>query len=472
MVFYRKYRPQKIEELDSREIRNTLYSVFTDKSIPHAFLFTGPKGLGKTSTARIIAKVLNCEKNNKNDKEKKQKTNENIEPCNKCIQCISITNGTNIDILEIDGASNRGIDEIRDLREKIKLSPALATKKIYIIDEVHMLTTEAFNALLKTLEEPPSHAVFVLCTTEPHKVPETISSRCFHISFKTATNKELARSFERIAKSEKITIDKDALDLIASMSDRSFRDGVKLLEEIRSLAKSEKITKELIEKKYKSSNINQQISQMLEYLGEKDLKKSLKLVSEIVNEGIDLKYFTESLAEKIHKLLLIKAGVLEEEKLPAENFSLDDIRKLAFLLQNTTYDLKYAVLPQLPLELLILTWCSEEKEAKKEINSILKPEENKDAVIKVKTPVKSSSLDDDKVWEDLIDQVKVRNHSIAGLLRGGRLEKFKNGEAVIETSFKFHKERLEDIKAKVIIEEAFEEITGKKTKVLILLKEK
>jgi DNA polymerase-3 subunit gamma/tau len=473
MVFYRKYRPQKIGELDSKEIRDTLYSVFTDKSIPHAFLFTGPKGLGKTSTARIIAKVLNCEKNNKNDKEKKIKTNENIEPCNKCTQCTSVTNGTNIDILEIDGASNRGIDEIRDLREKIKLSPASASKKVYIIDEVHMLTTEAFNALLKTLEEPPPHAVFILCTTEPHKVPETISSRCFHISFKTATNEELARSFERIVKSEKISIDKDALNLIASMSDRSFRDGVKLLEEIRSLAKNEKITKELIEKKYKPSNINQQISQMLGYLGEKDLKKSLLLVSKIVEQGIDLKYFTEALAEKIHKLLLIKVGVLdEEEKLPINSFSLDDIKKLAFLLEKTAYDLKYSVLPQLPLELLILTWCVEEKEVKKETGFISKPDETKDTEEKPKASVKSLSSENDRVWEDLIDQVKVHNHSIAGLLRGGRLEKFKDGEAVIETSFKFHKERLEDAKAKVTIEEAFEEVTGKKTKVLILLKEK
>ena len=475
MVFYRKYRPQKIEELDSKNIRNTLYSVFTDKSIPHAFLFTGPKGLGKTSTARIIAKVLNCEKNNKNDKEKKTKTNENIEPCNKCSQCTSITNGTNMDILEIDGASNRGIDEIRDLREKIKLSPASASKKVYIIDEVHMLTTEAFNALLKTLEEPPAHAVFILCTTEPHKVPETISSRCFHISFKTATNEELARSFERIAKSEKIAIDKDALNLIADMSDRSFRDGVKLLEEIRSLAKSEKITKELIEKKYKSSNINQQVFQMLEYLGEKDLKNSLILVSKLVEQGIDLKYFTEALAEKIHKTLLIKVGVIDkEDKLPTENFSLEDIKKLAFLLEKTAYELKYSVLPQLPLELLILEWCVEKKEEndRKDLN------EKIDEVTDVKKKEINSSKKvftvskDDEAWQSLIDKVKIYNHSIAGVLRGGSLKSWDNNEVVIETGFKFHKEKLEEIKSKTIIEKACEEITGKKTKVLILLKDK
>src|SRR3990167_4121885 len=144
MVFYRKYIPQTIEELDSSEVRNKLVSFLSKRSSIHALLFTGPKGLGKTSAARIVAKVVNCEKQKKGE----------IEPCNKCSQCISITSGTNIDVLEIDGASNRGIDEIRDLREKVRLSPAGAHKKVYIIDEVHMLTTEAFNALLKTLQEP------------------------------------------------------------------------------------------------------------------------------------------------------------------------------------------------------------------------------------------------------------------------------------------------------------------------------
>lgn len=209
MVFYRKYRPQTIAQLDSEAVREKLLSVLSSKSIPHAFLFTGPKGLGKTSTARIVAKALNCEK----------KAAGAVEPCNKCDQCVSITNGTNFDVLEIDGASNRGIDEIRDLREKVKLAPISSAKKVYIIDEVHMLTNEAFNALLKTIEEPPEHVVFMFCTTEPHKVPETILSRCFHIAFKKATIPELVHSFERIAKGEKLTVDSDVFGEIAKLSD-------------------------------------------------------------------------------------------------------------------------------------------------------------------------------------------------------------------------------------------------------------
>src|SRR5579884_4048056 len=189
MVFYRKYRSQTINDLDSTAVRETLLRILQKpQSIPHAFLFTGPKGLGKTSTARIVAKVVNCTARHGPQPASR------IEPCNECSQCTSITNGTNLDVFEIDAASNRGIDEIRDLKEKIRLSPVAAKKKVYIIDEVHMLTTEAFNALLKTLEEPPSHAMFILCTTEQHKVPATILSRCFHIGFSKATPDELVRS--------------------------------------------------------------------------------------------------------------------------------------------------------------------------------------------------------------------------------------------------------------------------------------
>ncbi len=375
MVFYRKYRPQKIEELDSHEVRDKLYSVLESSSV-HAFLFTGPKGLGKTSTARIVAKVINCErklqvKSKKLDREnandQRLKTKDQIEPCNKCDQCISITNGTNLDILEIDGASNRGIDEIRDLREKVKLSPARATKKVYIIDEVHMLTTEAFNALLKTLEEPPSHVVFILCTTEPHKVPSTILSRCFHIQFNKATSLELISSFERIIKSEKLRADRQALGLIASLSDGSFRDGSKILQELVFVARGNKLTKKLVEEKYQISNINYQIAEMIEYLASKDTKKALDQVSILLDQGLNIGYFIQQLIQVLHNHFLYKAGVENSSKFEVLasrrsgqssklKLGIEETKRLIEILAKAHSELRYAVLPQLPLELAIVEW--------------------------------------------------------------------------------------------------------------------
>src|SRR3990172_7009591 len=261
MVFYRTYRPQKISELDSQSVRESLFALFAKGfDVPHAFLFSGPKGLGKTSAARIVAKVINCEKHEKLKKGKL--TEAEIEPDNKCWQCTSITAGTNFDILEIDGASNRGIDEIRDLKEKINLLPAKAFRKVYIIDEVHMLTTEAFNALLKTLEEPPSHAVFILCTTEPQKVPSTIASRCFRVNFTKATEEELVRSMQRIVKGEGI-------------------------------------------KKYKTLGIGENVSEMLNAFSQKDVKKGLLLSRQLALQGMDFKFFIEQLISRLHLMLLI-----------------------------------------------------------------------------------------------------------------------------------------------------------------------
>ena len=480
MVYYRKYRPQKIEELDSKEVREKLYSVLGASSVAHAFLFTGPKGLGKTSTARIVAKVLNCEKKRKG-----------IEPCNKCEQCKSITNGINLDILEIDGASNRGIDEIRDLREKVKLSPLSANKKVYIIDEVHMLTTEAFNALLKTLEEPPSHVVFILCTTEPHKVPATITSRCLHAQFKKATNEELVRSFERIIKAEKIKADKDALISIASLSDGSFRDGSKILEELALSAGRKKITKDLVEKKYSISSAQYKISTIIKSLGEKDTKKALETVAELVNDGIEMKYFMEELINKLHSLMLAKIGIGEE----SENYNLEisELKILIEMVSKAASELKYAVLPQIPLELAIVEWGLQAK-----INTDLNTDKS-GFIVQRESVSKSASIsgetktvekkivnnpaitiqqdiskynENDALWIALIDKVKTYNHSIAGVLRGCRIKSYDGKSLTIEAKFKFHRDKLSEKKTQEILIEACKNITKKNVNISILLREK
>src|SRR3989338_1878503 len=218
-VFYRKYRPQKFTDIVGQDHTvKTLLAQLTSGNIGHDYLFAGPKGTGKTSTARIFAKAVNCQgigssKLGSSKKPKNYTLNpKNLvtkygEPCNKCISCLSITDGSNLDLIEIDAASNRLIDDVRDLREKIKLAPVSARYKVYIVDEVHMLVEEAFNALLKTLEEPPAHAIFILCTTEPGKLPATIVSRVQRFNFKRASEKELVAAVEKVTKKEDIKID-------------------------------------------------------------------------------------------------------------------------------------------------------------------------------------------------------------------------------------------------------------------------
>lgn len=508
MVYYRKYRSQTIAQLDSPKLRQTLTSILSAKDIPHAFLFTGPKGLGKTSTARIIAKILNC------TGEKR----EGIEPCNVCEQCISITNGNNIDVLEIDGASNRGIDEIRELRERVNLAPSSAKKKVYIIDEVHMLTTEAFNALLKTIEEPPLHVVFIFCTTEPQKVPPTIISRCFHISLTRASDEELVHSLKRIVTEEKIDIDDDALQLIAHVGDGGFRDTQKLFEEVVALSNGEKITKDLVEEKLNVSSILYFVSTMLENLERKSAKECLDILQQLVNQGMDVKYFISELLVTLHALLLHQVGVVVpniKETLLTTHFSLEEIQGLVALLQQAYKETKFAVVAQLPLELAIVTWCTYEVPETSKVSTLphskvgigIKQGLNKPSVtdllkkernLKVQAIIKGANEPRPKAdqpltekgdqisaqqenlpenangnalfLDNIIYKVKPYNHSVAGVLRGCSIKLMDGEKIVFETPYKFHKEKLEEAKTREILEKGVREITGKNLVVMIELK--
>ncbi|OGF99152.1 DNA polymerase III, subunit gamma and tau [Candidatus Gottesmanbacteria bacterium RBG_13_37_7] len=362
MVLYRKYRPQKLAELDLISVRERLINVLSSSFLPHAFLFAGPKGTGKTSSARIVAKVLNCEKNSisekeKNPLEKKCAPDTNIEPCNKCETCTSITEGRNLDIFEIDAASNRGIDEIRDLREKIKLSPISARYKVYIIDEVHMLTTEAFNALLKTLEEPPQFAVFILATTQPEKLPETVSSRCLKLSFIKATKTEIMHSLSRVVKGEKIEIASDFLELLSEFADGSFRDATKMLEQ----AISEKaLTREKILATFGRDNL--QIEKFLDLLFSRRTKELLELILELSNKGTDFKFFLAELLNSLHRLLLSYYKVVDIEYWEkwSDKLTIKDINAIIRLITTVYSELKSSGKPELPLEVAVIEWCEQE----------------------------------------------------------------------------------------------------------------
>ncbi len=533
MVFYRKYRSQKIDELDSTHVRQSILSILS-KEPPHAFLFTGPKGLGKTSAARIVAKAVNCEKKkqeagSKNQGEKKSKESNKIEPCNKCEQCVSITNGMNMDVMEIDAASNRGIDEIRDLREKIWLAPLSASKKVYIIDEVHMLTTEAFNALLKTIEEPPDHAMFVLCTTEPQKVPATIISRCFHVQFNLATEDEIVRSIKRIVIGEKMSIDDDVLPLIAQRSEGGFRDAAKILEELSLKSNEKKITKESFEKLYKTSTILLKVMDFLAALKARDTKSGLQVVTELVNEGVDLKFFIAETLMDLHKKLLINLGVGTEQtsQLPVNlRFEVNEIKSLSELLNKAYQEMKFAVLPQLPLELAIIEFIDSEKTLlsgakqkagdevtvatlRKEVGGKLMAKALYGNVIakpgNSRSPTSQNVAADDKkkisetvielmhvpangevtkewmdaLWKGIIEEMRKYNHTIAGVLRGCRIVSYDNLPAgrqgkllVIGAAYEFHKERLDDKKARQSLRSVCKMLTGNDVEIEVKLNNK
>lgn len=489
MVFYRKYRPQTISELDLDEVRAKLTNILGAKELPHAFLFTGPKGLGKTSAARILAKAINCE------------NKKGIEPCNKCDACTSITNGSNIDVLEIDAASNRGIDEIRDLREKIKFSPASLQKKVYIIDEVHMLTTDAFNALLKTLEEPPLHALFILCTTEEDKVPGTIKSRTFHVEFKKPKKEELVRSLARIIEGEKIDVDKDVPDIIYKLSEGSFRDGAKILEELSFTGG--KITKEDLESKFKTGSIDNHVAKLLEALSRKDVREALDIINNLSEKGADFKYVTEKIAEVLHKSLLRKTGIeTESSDFPA--LETQEIRKLLNLVNDSYRNIKFSVLPQIPLELVVVEFCLKENllnqavaptppsvgsnSTKQEVGDTKQP-----APLHEGRPAKTEKAETSKserqiaksehgmfkegaveehFFAALISRVKQDNHSIAGILRGCRLIGFVGDKVEFETAYKFHRDKLNDPKIRGILDVRSSELLSRDVNVIVKLVEK
>jgi DNA polymerase-3 subunit gamma/tau len=499
-TYYLKYRPQKVSELDLISVRESLEKILKSKKIPHAFLFSGPKGIGKTSAARIFAKSINCPGKRKD-----------FEPCNKCDVCQEITNGSSLDLIEIDAASNRGIDDIRSLREKIKLSPARCRYKVYIIDEAHMLTTEAFNALLKTLEEPPAHAVFILCTTEPEKLPKTIVSRCLQIKFQKAKKEEVINSLKRVVKGEKLEVEKEVLAEISVNAEGSFRDAQKILDQL-SLANRKISLKEA--KKLLGKIEELQPDKLLLALAEKNIKTALLEIDRVVNFGADLEVYTQGLLENLRWLLLNKAGLtvleMEEETLLKEmesKFDKVDLLRLINLFSRATLEIKTSQIAQLPLELAVIEWnemshgsdsgsTSLQTQASRQSRDTVSPANQRADLMKTSShadpphagikdeasqnlsgPLHSNSKGKSlneilEKWGDLLAGVRPLNHSVEALLRAARPIKLDGSNLTLEVFYKFHKERLETEKCRLIIEEVASQLLGLPVKLKCILGEK
>ena len=301
ITLYRKYRPKNFEEVaGQKEIVKTIKTSLRNGKTSHAYLFTGPRGVGKTTLARLIAKGVNCLENGITD-----------EPCNRCENCLAINNGTFLDMVEIDAASNRGIDEIRQLKEKINYQPVKGRKKIYIIDEVHMLTKEAFNALLKTLEEPPEHVIFILATTEADKILPTIISRCQRYDFKTLSLNDMKEQLRFIGKNEGVDIPDDVLELIYESSGGSVRDAVSILERIMVTCLGEEITLEKSEEVLGVTSAKK-MEEFLMEIKEKNSTKLVKTLDNFWNDSVEIELFFKDFA-KYCKGLMAK-GELEIEK--------------------------------------------------------------------------------------------------------------------------------------------------------------
>ncbi|HOW12832.1 MAG TPA: DNA polymerase III subunit gamma/tau [Candidatus Pacearchaeota archaeon] len=362
LVLYRKYRPQTFKEIIGQEhIVKTLSNAISRDMISHAYLFSGPRGSGKTTLARIFAKSINC--HNRKEGE--------YEPCNKCNSCLEIMEGRSMDLIEIDAASNRGIDEIREIRDGIKFSPIKEKYKIFILDEAHQLSKEAFNALLKTLEEPPAHAIFILATTEIHKMIPTIISRCQRFDFRKLTMEEIVKRLEFICQKENIKIDKKALELIALNSQGAMRDAESLLDQVLTYAgvmkENEIIKVEDIKDLLGIVDINL-ISQFVDLLIEKKASEAVFFINNIFEKGYDLNEFVKSLISYLRQVMIMKInpeiinpiiiGLTKEEqekiRIQASKFKEEELKNILNIFLNAENKMKYSPILQLPLELAVV----------------------------------------------------------------------------------------------------------------------
>ncbi len=353
-TIYRKYRPQLFADVICQDsVVQTLQNEIVSDTIAHAYLFSGPRGLGKTTTARLLAKAINCVNRDK----------KSPEPCNKCEACVNISHGQSLDFIEIDAASNRGINEIRALKEHVGFTPSGSKYRVFIIDEVHMLTTEAFNALLKTLEEPPAHAVFILATTEIHKVPDTIQSRCQTFIFKRASKESLKSRLSDLARQEGVEVDDAVLDIVVSRSGGFVRDAESLLGQVISIGK-DKVDVDAVSSILPTSR-SENVHNMLDMLTGRKTKEALTLITGLVDEGADLIHYARELLESVRKLMLVQHGIdgvdlaLEEN---AKKISKRDAIRLARLISNAIEELKYSEIPQLPLELMVIEFIGDNVE--------------------------------------------------------------------------------------------------------------
>lgn len=441
-VFHLKYRPSKIAELDLTEVSDKLTKILGSKEMPQSWLFAGPKGSGKTSAARILAKALNC------------LDPQGIEPCDKCKNCKEIARGNSLDIIEIDGASNRGVDDIRSLKESAYLSPVTLKKKVVIIDEVHMLTKEAFNALLKVLEEPPKNLIFILCTTDDNKIPETVLSRLCQVRFVKGGVESLRKSLDKIIKGEKIEIEEEAINFILEKSDGSFRNLQRNFNEI-FLQTGRKIgLKDVTD--FLSKNGSYEGGELETDLIGGEVKDILNKLEMMAQNGVNFADLREKWLQYFQNKLLSFYGVGNK----TDGLDLMDTKKIIELLIEAGSKEKLTQISQLPLELVVVEFLGNVTNNQETITKKQTITNNQLPKLQTENIVAGDVAEIAKRWGEVLVAVKPYNHSVEAFLRAARPISLKGNLLTLEVFYKFHKERLEESKNREIVLKGLKKVFG------------
>ena len=492
-ALYRKWRPRTFDEVVGQgHVTHTLQNALPSGRISHAYLFTGPRGTGKTSMGRLLAKAVNC------------LSTEDNKPCNQCRICQAINEGRLLDLIEVDAASNRGIDEVRSIREKVNFRPNEARYKVYILDEAHMLTEPAFNALLKTLEEPPSHVIFVLVTTEPRKIPDTILSRCQRFDFRRIPLQDMIGHLKHIAEQEGLAVEPTALELIARSATGSMRDAVSLLDQLISYG-GEDVTLAQVQSVL-GAVASQAVGELVDQLVARNAAKGLDVINRVVGDGVDPRQFNRQVVEYLRELLLVKVGddsslvrvtpeALQEMKGQAAQLSIRELVKIVRLFNQAGIDLKASTQSQLPLELAFVDATlgeekKEEREEKKAAPSgarpgartaprtparaqaasappsspasappkVIREKANKEEPKAVSTGLKLTLDTINSQWGRILGQTKLKNHSVEALLKSCQPVGVEGREVVLGFYYPFHKEKIEEARNKALVESVISQV--------------
>ncbi|MBD3247691.1 DNA polymerase III subunit gamma/tau [Candidatus Falkowbacteria bacterium] len=471
-TLYRKYRPKDFSEVvGQNHIKITLENEIATGTAAHAYLFCGPRAVGKTTFARILAKAVNCQERKEGE----------FEPCNKCSSCQEIDQFRSLDIIEIDAASHTGVDNVREnIIAGARVAPSSSKYKVFIIDEVHMLSISAFNALLKILEEPPAKVIFILCTTEAHKVPSTIISRCQRFDFKRIGIADMVKKLKYIIGKEKIKAEPKILEAIARQADGHMRDAESLLGQIMAIA-GEEISEEEVNLVIPRSDIIEAMS-LIEFLQRKDMSGGIELVNKLLADGVDLERFTTDLIEVLRKMLLAKANPVLGERLAmdfgesaeaklTELVGKFDLGRLIITIERfirAKQEIKSSFIVQLPLELALAELCSDSgvkaqtqspRPAQSAPQAQTAPKEQAPPVNKVSGNMNKQDLS--ARWNEFLAKVKKYNHSLSFVLRVCEPRGIDGNKVCLAFKYKFHKDRINEANIKVLVEKTLAEVYGR-----------